>query len=217
MLKIKDRELVIPGQLLGDDLFYDPNCFIEDRNVYSAVEGLVRVDGRKIRVIPSTGGYIPKREDVVIGVIKEVLTGRWLVDINSAYLCTMRGEEVSKDAVKKDLSQYFKTGDIITAKVSDVNEVYSCSLIKPWKMENGLIIDVNPKRIPRVVGKQKSMLNMIRDKTQSRIIVGQNGKIWLKGGNTDLAVETIKNIEKYAQTQGLTDKIAESLNGKSAF
>jgi len=59
------------------------------------------------------------------------------------------------------------------------------------------------------------MLNMIREKTGVRIIVGQNGKIWLKDGNTDLAIKTIKKIEKYAQTQGLTDQIAEYLDKES--
>ena len=167
-------------------------------------------------MVPSNGVYLPKRDDVVIGVISDVLVGKWLVDINSPYLCAMRAEEVSRDAAKKDLSQFFKVGEIITAKVADVDEVYSCQLIKPWKVEAGLIIDVGPKRVPRVVGKQKSMLNMIRDKTGSRIIVGQNGKIWLKGGNVDLAVSTIKRIEKYAQTQGLTDQIAELLDKESA-
>jgi len=214
MLNVKDRDLVLPGQNLGNELFFDLNCYSEDGVVYSAVEGMVRVDGRKVKVVPSSGGYIPKEEDVVIGVVAEVLSGKWLIDINSAYLCSMRGEEVTRE--KKDLSQFYKAGDVITAKVARVNEVYSCELIKPWKMESGLIIDVNPKRIPRVVGKQKSMLNMLREKTGSRIIVGQNGKIWLKDGKVDLAVKTIKRIERYAQKQGLTDMIAESLARETA-
>lgn len=216
MLNVKDRDMIIPGQLLGSDLFYDMNCFTEKGNVYSCVEGMVRVDGRKIKLVPSSGVYMPRRDDVVIGVISDVLVGKWLVEINSPYVCAMRGEEVSRDAAKTDLSRFYKVGDIITAKVSDVNEVYSCQLIKPWKVEAGLIIDVGPKRVPRVVGKQKSMLNMIRDKTGSRVIVGQNGKIWIKGGNVDLAVSTIKRIEKYAQTQGLTDKIAGLLEKESS-
>ena len=214
MLNVKDRDLVLPGQNLGNELFFDLNCYSEDGVVYSAVERMVRVDGRKVKVVPSSGGYIPKEEDVVIGVVAEVLSGKWLIDINSAYLCSMRGEEVTRE--KKDLSQFYKAGDVITAKVARVNEVYSCELIKPWKMESGLIIDVNPKRIPRVVGKQKSMLNMLREKTGSRIIVGQNGKIWLKDGKVDLAVKTIKRIERYAQKQGLTDMIAESLAKETA-
>lgn len=211
MLNVKDRDLVLPGQFLGRDLFHDLNCFSEHGNVYSCVEGMVRVDGRKIKIVPSSGVYTPKIDDLVIGVVSEVLTGKWIVDINSPYTAVMNGEEMCRDALKTDLNQFFKVGDVITAKVSSVDEVYSCRLVKPWKVESGLIIDVNPKRVPRVVGKQKSMLNMIREKTGSRVIVGQNGKIWIKGGNVDLTVAAIKRIERCAQSQGLTDKIAEFL------
>ena len=215
MLNVKDRDLVIPGQLLGENLYHDLNCFRENNHVYSSVEGMVRIEGKRVKVIPSTGIYTPKEDDVIIGVITNVLVDIFFVDINSPYNCSMRGEEVSKDAMKKDLSRYLKVGDIITAKISEVNEVYSCQLIRPWKIEGGLIIDVNPKRVPRVIGKRRSMLNMIKEKTKSKIIVGQNGKIWIKGGNVDLAVRIIKRIERYAQTRGLTDKIAEILKKES--
>jgi len=102
MLNVKDRDLVVPGDLIGSDITPDLNCYIEEGKIYSAVEGLIRVDGRKIKVVPSSGGYLPKRDDVVIGVITEVLTGKWLVDINSPYTCSMAGEEVSRDAAKKE-------------------------------------------------------------------------------------------------------------------
>jgi exosome complex component RRP4 len=218
MTQIKDRELVVPGQLLGKDseLINDMNCFIENGNVYSAVDGMARLDGRNLKVVPSSGAYMPKDDDVVIGVIIEALSNKWLVDINSPYICPMSTDEVGKDAGRRDPTAFYKIGDIITAKITDVNEVYNCKLIKPWKMDNGLIIDVDPKRVPRVVGKKKSMLNMIREKTGSRVIVGQNGKIWIKDGNVDLAVRTIKRIEREAQTQGLTDQISNLLDGDTS-
>lgn len=212
MLNVNDRDLVIPGQLLGGDIYHDLNCFRVNDVVYSSVEGMVRVDGKQVKVIPSTGRYLPKRDDVIIGVVTNVLVGRFLVDVNSPYTCYMRGEEVSRDVLREDLTKYFKVGDILTAKISDVNEVYSCQLIKPWKIKGGLIIDVNPKRVPRIVGKKKSMLNMIKEKTQCKIIVGQNGKIWIRDGDVDLAVKVIKKIERYAQMQGLTNRMAKILD-----
>jgi exosome complex component RRP4 len=65
--------------------------------------------------------------------------------------------------------------------------------------------------VPRVVGKKKSMLNIIRDHTQTKIVVGQNGWIWIKGDNTELAIKAIKKVEREAQSQGLTDRIIEML------
>ncbi len=215
MLHIKDRDLVIPGQLIGENVRHDMNCFREGDNVYSSIHGMVRADENMVKVIPSTGEYIPKEGDLIIGVVAEVMMSWWLVDINSPYMCSMRGEEMTREPLNNDLNKYFKTGDTISAKVSRVDEVNSCQLSRPWKLEDGLTINVNPKRIPRVVGRKKSMLNIIKEKTGSKIVVGQNGWIWIKGNKTELAIEKIKKVEREAQTQGLTDRITEMLEKRN--
>lgn len=212
MLYVQDRERVIPGQLIGEKIQHDISCFHEGDSIFSSIHGIARVDDNRVRVIPSSGWYIPKENDLVIGVITEVLTGRWEVDIRSPYLCTLRGEEVTRDPLGVDLGRYFKVGEIISAKISGVDEVNSCQITKPWKLEGGIIIDVNPKRVPRVVGKKRSMLNIIKDKTGCKIVVGQNGWIWVNGSRTELAIKTIKKIEREAQTHGLTDRIIGMLD-----
>lgn len=211
MFHVKDRELVIPGQLIGENIRHDINCFHEENKVYSSVHGMVRIEDNHVKVIPSMGWYMPKEGDLIIGVITEVMTGWWPVEIRAANICSLRGEEMTRDPLNVDLSRYFKVGDIISAKISKVDEVNACQLTRPWRLDGGVIINVNPKRVPRVVGKKRSMLNIIKEKTGSKIIVGQNGWIWVKDGQTELAIKTIKKIEKEAQTQGLTDRITEML------
>lgn len=212
MLYVQDRELVIPGQLIGEKIRHDINCFHEGDSVFSSIHGIARVENDRVRVIPSAGWYVPKEGDVVIGVVTNILPGRWAVDIRSPYLCTLRGEEVTRDPLSVDLSRYFKVGDIISAKISMVDEVHSCQTTGPWKLEKGIIIDVNPKRVPRVVGKKRSMLNIIKEKTGCKIVVGQNGWIWIKDKQTELVIKTIKKVEREAQTHGLTDRITGMLD-----
>jgi len=214
MIEIKDRELVFPGRLLGDGIRGGANSFREGNKAFASVQGMVRVKGNSIDVIPSKGGYLPKQLDVIIGTVSGVLRNRWIVDINSTCLATMRGEEATRDVMNSDLSRYFKVGDLISAKISHVDEVNSSQIIRPWKLEDGLIIEVNPKRIPRVVGKKRSMLTMIKEKTGCKIVVGQNGRIWLKGSNIDVAIKAIRKIEREAQTQGLTDRIEKFLSNE---
>jgi exosome complex component RRP4 len=57
------------------------------------------------------------------------------------------------------------------------------------------------------------MIELIKKKTGSEIYVGQNGVIWIKGGNKEKAIEAILTIEKEAHTVGLTEKIAKMLGG----
>jgi len=63
--------------------------------------------------------------------------------------------------------------------------------------------------VPRVIGKQGSMVSMIKQATGCKITVGQNGLVWLSGEPEKelIAVNTIKMIEKNAHKSGLTETI----------
>ncbi len=212
MFRVKNNEFVIPGQLVGTDIRHDSNCFREGGNVYSSVQGLARIEDNTLKIIPSSGGYTPKEGDVVIGVVKDVLHGKWLVDIDASYPATMDGEEVTRNPQRVDLRDYFRVGDILSAKIFSVDEIHASKLGRPSKLEGGYIININPKRVPRVIGKNKSMVNMLREKTNSRIVVGQNGRVWINSANTAFVVSVVRKIEREAQTSGLTDRIEKLLN-----
>ncbi len=213
----QEKEFVVPGQELGGSGRFDLTCFKEQGKVYSSVLGLARKDPKELSVIPSKGAYVPKEGDVVVGVIEDVINTVWLVDIGSPYKSFILRDEVidKRDQNHQDMRQIFAPGDIVSGKVERINEVHSHLLSKPWKLEKSLIIDVNPKRIPRVIGKNRSMLEIVKQKTGVHIIVGQNGRIWLKDGNISLAVEAIRKIEREAQTHGLTNRITQYLDERS--
>ena len=82
------------------------------------------------------------------------------------------------------------------------------------KLYPGRIINISPSKVPRVIGKKGSMVSMIKLATNTRVMVGQNGLVWLSGEDPKLeivAVNTIKKIEREAHLQGLTEKIKEFL------
>jgi len=139
MINIEDRTFVYPGQLIGDDIRFDSNCFAEGGKVYSAVNGLARVKGNAVEVIPSTGRYMPKEGDVVIGVVEEFQTAGWVVDINSPYTCFMRASELNKNSDRRVDEKEYAPGEVISAKVLTVNEVNDSNLTRPWKLDGGCI------------------------------------------------------------------------------
>jgi exosome complex component RRP4 len=81
------------------------------------------------------------------------------------------------------------------------------------KLETGRIISVKPPKVPRVIGKSGNMINLIKNETDTKIIVGQNGFIWVDGDieNVKNAIGAIKIVEKEAHTIGLTDRMSEYL------
>ena len=52
------------------------------------------------------------------------------------------------------------------------------------------------------------------ERTGCKIVVGQNGRVWLKGNNIDIAIKAIRKIEREAQSKGLTDRIEEFLSNE---
>ena len=90
----------------------------------------------------------------------------------------------------------------ITLKKDDCRKLYS-----------GTIVKIDPTNVPRVIGKQGSMITTIREKTQTRIQIGQNGCIWIdgKGDDISLAQKAVEMIDEEATSKGLTKKIEKLL------
>ena len=217
MIYVEDKNLVIPGQILADDEYYPGRgTFKEGDKICSSLIGLVSLRNKKIRVIPLKSKYVPKKGDVVIGKIKDVRFSMWDVDINSPYSGILPAFEVfGRD--KKELSKVYDVGDVLFLRVIDVDEVKKAKLgLKGrglGKFKGGIIVDISPTKVPRLIGKKGSMINMIKNKTNCKIVVGQNGLVWVKGDEDmeQLTREIIHTIEAEAHTSGLTNKIKNKL------
>ena len=85
------------------------------------------------------------------------------------------------------------------------------------KLIGGIIIDIDSTKVPRVIGKQGSMITLIKTKTNCKIMVGQNGKIWIKGDEPKMelkAIEAIKLVERESHVEGLTMIVEKFLESK---
>ncbi len=213
MSNVKDRQIVLPGEKLGEGVRCEGECIAEGDSAYSLVRGLARVSGKNVNIIPSDGAYVPKSGDVVLGVVDRDLGGIYLVDLDGPYLGVLREPRNDRRGPREQES--YSVGDLLSAKIVYVDEVKEAQLTGPRKLEEGYVIRVKPMRVPRIIGRKRSMITLIRDNTRSHIIVGQNGLIWLKGGNLPLAVEALRMVEREAQTSGLTDRVTKFLSSKS--
>ena len=217
MIYVENKDLVIPGQVLADDEYYSGRgTFKEHGKVCSSLIGLVSLRNKKIRVIPLKSKYVPKKGDVVIGKINDVRFSMWDVDINSPYSGILPAFEVF-GREKKELNKVYDVGDVLFLRVVDVDEIKKAKLgLKGrgmGKFKGGIIVDIAPTKVPRLIGKKGSMINMIKDKTKCKIVVGQNGLVWVKGDGDmeQLTKNVIHLIEAEAHTSGLTNKIKNKL------
>jgi len=216
-----EKDFVVPGDEIVKSMEYVPgrNCFREGELILSKRTGLVSVNNRVLSVIPLSGIYISRVGDMVIGKVEDIQSNGWLLDIQAPYqaFLPLSGVREFIDTSKTSLSSVFGVGDYIYAKVSTSNgDSLQLSMQDNMcrKFRSGQIIKISPVKVPRLIGKHGSMINLIKDSTGCRINAGQNGLIWIEGEKEDMAKRAIKMVESESHTEGLTDKISALLKGK---
>ena len=216
------REIVVPGDLLAEgDYIAGENTFKEGNRIYASRVGLIEYANKKIQVVALRAFYVPRIGDTVIGKIVEVGISGWVVDINSPYMALLRASDVLERGFnprKDDLTAIYDVGDMIIAKIISYDRTQNPLLTVNerglGKITRGQIVQITPTKIPRVIGRKGSMINVIKRETGCNIVLGQNGLILVSGRsleNERLAVMAIRKIEEEAHTSGLTDRITEML------
>jgi exosome complex component RRP4 len=216
-IKVKDKDIVVPGEALAVGMGYLPSSgtYREGDAILASRLGLVKVEGKVIKLVPLSGIYEPKRGDVIIGKVIDVLISGWRFNTNTAYSAVLPLKDASSRYIPKgaNLTQYYDLGDYVSMKITNVTSqnLIDVTLRGPGlkKLEGGRIVKVNPYKVPRIIGKQGSMVSMIKQSTGCRIMVGQNGVIWLDGDPKGefTAVKAIRMIEENSHLSGLTDKV----------
>ncbi len=212
------REVVVPGQVLDHGkLKAGRGTYVSDGVIYASKLGIKNIRSNYVNVIPLGGRYIPQVGDTVVGKINDVGSSNWTVDIKAPYPAPLHVNEVPWRVEFGDTAKYLDVGDIILTKVSMVDETKRVQVtLKETglrKLKGGQIIDISHSKVPRVIGKGGSMIQMIKRLTNCRIFVGQNGRIWIDGDVENIvhAIRAIKMIEEEAQTYRLTEKVKEYL------
>jgi exosome complex component RRP4 len=216
------KQLVAPGDLLAEgDYVSGDSTYKENGKVYASRLGLVDYDGRRVYVVALKAFYIPAPGDTVIGKVVETTPGGWVIDINAPQFARLRASDVVERSFKPettDLPSIFDVGDLIIAKVVayDRTRDPQLSIREPGlgKIMRGQLFEVTPTKIPRVIGRQGSMVSMIKRETGCQLTIGQNGLILISGRSPTeerLAVLALRKIEAESHTSGLTDQVNEMI------
>ncbi len=218
-LSVEAKQIVVPGETLARGLDFLPGdgTYRDGETIRSSVLGLSATAGRLVKVIPLGGRYIPKEGDLVIGVVNEVRFSNWEIDINSPYGATLPISEATDqyiDTRREDLSSFYDVGDTVIAEIIVVDDHMNVNITLRGpglrKLREGKVIDVAAAKVPRIIGKSGSMVRLIKEATGCQVVVGQNGKAWLKGTTSESeekAVKAIRMVEAEAHTSGLTDRV----------
>jgi len=212
-----NRQIVIPGEIIAENTNALPgeNTIKEDGKIISQKYGLAEISNELIKIIPLSGAYLPRRGNIVIGEVENIMFNGWLINFNGPETGFLSLTEVPMYVNKDGLEEVMKIGDMVIAKIWNMNRRGTDLSIKSrglGKIEGGLIVKVNPNKVPRIIGKEGSMVNLIKDSTGCELTVGQNGFVHIRGSSIEkeiLAKKAVLFIEKNSAQGGLTEDITK--------
>lgn len=218
----RSREIVVPGDVLGDSDAFDAgdNAYEAGGKICSLVAGVKSCQGGAVGVIPMSGCYMPETGDTVIGVISDIGPSNWMADIGAPYPAPLHVSEVPWKVEFGDTSRFLTVGDVVLMKVLLVDESKKIKVTMKdsglRKIEGGELVTVPHSRISRVIGKGGSMIQMLKEMTDCRILVGQNGRIWIDGDDENVAVaaDAVRLIDEQARAPNLTERVRDFIAGK---
>ncbi|MBS3082117.1 KH domain-containing protein [Candidatus Pacearchaeota archaeon] len=211
----QSRIIVVPGEVVfsGEDFLPGEGARREGNDIVASRYGLAEKIGRVVKIIPFSGAFIPRRNNVVIGRVSDIVHSGWIVDIDYASNGFLPLMESPRFVNKGEMDQFLAIGDVVAAKIWSVSPKSIDLAMKGkglGKLEGGFIFRVNPSRVPRIIGREGSMINLIKENTGCNITIGQNGWIWVKGNDLDSELRARKSIEFIAEkvlVSGLTEKM----------
>ncbi len=216
------RKIIIPGEVIvkGEEYLPGEGTEKKDDQIIAIRFGLAEEINKLVKVIPLSGVYEPRRGNVIIGKVENITFNGWVIDIgapNNAFLSLM---EVPRYVNKNGLEEVMDIGDMIIAKIWAINKRGIDLSIKSknlGRINEGIILKINSNKVPRIIGKEGSMINLIKDETDCNITVGQNGLIWIRGDKIEnelLAKRAILFVSKKSFIDGLTEEVKKWFSGE---
>ncbi len=211
----EERKIVIPGETIvsGNSFLPSDGTYRDKDDVVAMRYGLASIDGQHVKVISLSGKYFPRRGNTVIGTIVDITMNGWLIDFGAPGKAFLSLNEVPRYINKNELRDFLDFGDSVVVKIWNIGARgidVSMKMRGFGRIEDGMLMNVNPNKVPRIIGKEGSMVRLIRNATNCNLTVGQNGKVWVRGESLDGEINVKKIIEyivKNSTINGLTEKV----------
>ena len=219
------RKQVVPGDVITTGQFKaEQNTMMMGEQITATAVGISEIYEDAVRVIPLTGMYYPKINDLIVGMVRSHTSLSWELDINSCYVGFLPAQDVfGRDfsAHADELTSKLGKGDLVAARVANFDRtrdpLITVSDRELGKIDSGDLIKMSSSKIPRLIGKRGAMIQSIELATGAAITIGQNGLVVVSCETPDgllKAKKAIHMIDEQAHMADLTDRIKSMLESK---
>ncbi len=196
------KKIVLPGDEMYDKPVRANHTYVEGGRTFSKVLGIYNEE--KDELVPLEGAWHPRVGNSIVGIVASVDRSTSSIELRHSSYGILINDRMSRYSPRK--------GDIVESVVKSI-ERKSVPVMDRVRPIDGppLLIYVKPAKVPRLLGRNDSMVKQIEELTDTRIVAGLNGFVAVSGRGINMAVASIRKIESEAHTYGLTDRIREML------
>jgi exosome complex component RRP4 len=219
------RRYVIPGEVVTrGNVRADQNVVRVGDSIVATRVGMAEIGHDAARVVPLSGPYIPRIDDLIVGKIINYSAFAWEADMNSCFFGILPAASVfgrDYSPARDSLTDKLKIGDMIAARVIAFDRTRDplLTISGPGlgRIPRGQVVKISPTKVPRLIGKKGSMIKTIENGTKTRMLIGQNGVIVIVGNQEDAirAIKAVNLVEEEAHSADLTERVQNFLGMKA--
>ena len=179
--------LVTPGEDLGESEGHEAGhgVLVLDGRLRATKHGRVNENGIEIAIEPLRTAYTPRPSDLVIGYVEGCTNNIWFIDIGAPFNAILPMSLGPGKAAFGGTRSLMDIGEAVLCRVQEVEETHSSVVTMKGmglrKIRSGNIEQVDPHLLGRLTGNGGKALRQLKEDTDCRIIVADNGRVWVDG------------------------------------
>ena len=187
-----EQRLVTPGMVIGPASGKRAGSgTIAENNEFIATRlGWLNERNDVVSVLPINSAYMPRSGDLIIGYVAEVRNNLWFFDVNGPFQALLPMSLAPWKVEYGSTRQHLGIGDAALARIQEVDETHNMVLTMKGvglrRLNEGAVVSIPVNLIETLRGENNATLSRIRDVTNCRIIVGDNGRVWIHGDAEDM-------------------------------
>ena len=182
-----ELRLVTPGMAIGPiaGKRVGSGAIAQNDTIIATRLGWAKEFNNTVSVDPINSAYMPRSGDLIVAVVAEVRNNLWFMNINGPFQGLLPMSLAPWKVEFGAARQHMGIGDVVLARVQEVDECHNVVLTMKGvglrRLNQGTVVSVPINNIDRLRGEGNATVQRLRDAADSRIIIGENGRVWIDG------------------------------------
>ncbi len=209
--------LVTPGEAIGasSGVRAGTGTLKQGNEIISTKLGWAKENNGVVFVDPIYSAYLPRSGDLVIGIVESVRNNLWFAEVNGPFNGLLPMSLAPWKVEFGAAREHMDIGDVMLARVQEVDEAHNIVITMKGvglrKLKEGTVLDLPVNLVKLVRSDNDSILNSLKEASDCRIIVADNGRMWVDGSpeNISMVRDAIDLLKSSGHMSNVTDVISQ--------